>query len=372
MYAELTGSARVMSAIFKTIYQELCQTLFRQSGFTAAAEPLLRKLIPDFRAGLYRARILNITPQAGCLRLRLQVSRRFPAFVAGQHLQLFVEMNGRLLERTFSICSAEQRLSEQRELELAVQIHPQGRFTGVLPESLYPGRYVHLSRPAGDFCFARQQPACLIGAGSGVTPLFSMLSSISRLTQPLTFIYSFRGTGRQLFATEWGHLQAKFPLLRLVMWDSEVQGRLTPERLLGELHPNLQAHFYLCGPQQFTADFSGALVNAGVSKAAIRSESFGVVAPSAGETQPVELQLGQQSYQLGGHGSLLQRAEQTGLTVSYGCRRGVCMQCLCEKTSGVVRNLLTGELSDAGPGRIQLCISEAVSPVTVQSVELSA
>lgn len=361
-----------MPAIFQTIYQELCQTLFRQSGFTAAAEPFLRQLIPAHRAGLYRARILSITPQAGCLRLRLKVSRRFPAFVAGQHLQLHVELNGRLLERTFSICSAEQRLSELRELELAVQIQPQGRFTGALPGTLCPGMYVHLSRPVGDFCFERQLPAYLIAAGSGVTPLFSMLSSISRLTQPMTFIYSFRGQTRQLFATEWAALQAKFPLLRLVLWDSEKQGRLTPERLLGELQSDLQAHFYLCGPQQFTVDFSSALLNAGVAKAAIRSESFGIVVPPNGEIQPVVLQLGQQSHQLGGHGSLLQRAEQTGLTVPYGCRRGVCMQCLCEKNSGVVRNLLTGELSDAGPGRIQLCVSEAVSPVTVKSVEISA
>lgn len=361
-----------MPAIFQTIYQELCQTLFRQSGFTAAAEPFLRTLIPAHRAGLYRARILSITPQAGCLRLRLKVSRLFPAFVAGQHLQLFVELKGRLLERTFSICSAEQRLSEQRELELAVQIHAQGRFTGALSGQLRPGMYVHLSRPVGDFCFVSRQPAWLIAAGSGVTPLFSMLSSISRLTQPLTFIYSFRGQARQLFAAEWAALQAKFPLLRLVLWDSERLGRLTPERLFGELQPDRQAHFYLCGPQQFTADFSSALLNAGVARAAIRSESFGVVAPSTGETQPVVLQLGQHSHPLGGHGSLLQRAEQTGLTVPYGCRRGVCMQCLCEKTSGVVRNLLTGELSDAGPGRIQLCISVAVSPVKVQSVETRA
>lgn len=360
-----------MPTIFQTIYQELCQTLFRQPDFSAAAEPFLRKFVPGFRAGLFRARILSITPQAGCLRLRLRVGRRFPAFAAGQHLQLHIELNGQLLERTFSICSAEQRLSEQRELELAVQIHPQGRFTGVLPARLFPGMYVHLSRPAGDFYINRQQPACLIAAGSGVTPLFSMLNSISRLTQPMTFIYSFRGQARQLFAAEWQALQAKFPLLRLVLWDSKSQGRLTPELLFSQCQPDLQAQFYLCGPQAFTADFSAALLNAGVVKAAIHSESFGVVAPSAGETQPVVLQQGRQHHQLGGHGSLLQRAEQSDVIVPYGCRRGVCMQCLCEKTSGVVRNLLTGELSDAGPGRIQLCISEAVSPVTVQSVEIS-
>ena len=359
-----------MSALFQTIYQELCQTLFRHSSLTAAAEPFLRRLLPGYRAGLYRARVLSIMPQAGCLRLQLKVSRYFPAFVAGQHVQLHVEINGRLLERTFSICSAEQRLAEQRELELAIQIDPQGRFTQALPGLLRPGLYVHLSRPSGEFAFEPQQPACLIAAGSGVTPLFSMLSSITRLTRPMTFIYCFRGQARQLFAAEWAALRAKFPLLRLVLWDSLQQGRLTSEKLLTELRPNLQAMFYLCGPSQFTADISAALLHAGVRAQAIRSESFGGLAAINSASQPVSLLLGQQSYQLVGNGTLLQRAEQTGLTVPYGCRRGVCMQCLCEKKTGVVRNLLTGELSDAGPGQIQLCISEAMSPVTVKSMEV--
>jgi ferredoxin len=48
----------------------------------------------------------------------------------------------------------------------------------------------------------------------------------------------------------------------------------------------------------------------------------------------------------------------------YGCKRGVCHECKCRKTSGAVKNLLTGKVT-AGEEDIQLCISAPVSDVTL-------
>lgn len=356
-----------MSSIYRRFYTEVCQTLFRQPNIVDAAEPLIQRVFPWFRADFYAARVLQIKPQAGCLRLKLQVSRFFPLFTPGQHLQLRVSIQGVPMERTFSICSSVQQLHAQREIELAVKIQPQGRFTGALSGELTPGSYVHLGAPTGDFALSQDHAACLIAAGSGVTPLFSMLNSLSRLTVPLLFVYSYRGAAQLLFAEHWAELQAKFPLLQLVLWDSAVNGRLTPERLFAKLQPELRGKFLLCGPTEFTQDFRAACLAKGVSPTQISTESFGLLQRTAATSQPVRLTLGRQQHDLGGQGSILQRAEQSGLVLRYGCRRGVCMQCLCDKSSGVVRNLLTGELSDAGDGRIQLCISEAVSPVELSS-----
>ncbi len=356
--------------MLRSAYQEICQILFRTNGLAAAAEPFVRRLFPWFRAGFYAARIIKIKPEAGCLRLRLQVSRLFPDFIPGQHLQLRLNILGVETERTFSVCSSLQMLRQQRQLELAIQIQPGGRFTQALSALIRPGVYVHLSQPQGDFILQQDAASCLVAAGTGVTPLFSMLSSVSRLTKPMLFIYCFRGKGRQLFVQEWAGLQARFPLLKLVLWDSSQHGRLTPEALLDFLPPEMPQRYYLCGPHRFTTQFASLLKDQGVMPGQICSESFGGWVSASDTSQPVILQQGKQRHQLQGQGSLLLRAEQSGLAVPYGCRRGVCMQCLCEKSTGVVRNLLTGELSDAGPGRIQLCISEAVSPVEIRSAEL--
>lgn len=363
------------------VYTEICQTLFRQPNISSAAEPLIQRFFPWFSAAFYAGKIVDIQQQADCLRVRLRVSPRFPLFSPGQHVQIRVAINGVATERTFSICSRVQQLQEQREIELAIKIQPHGRFTSALPARLKRGNYVHLSAPAGEFCLPKDSPVCLIGAGSGITPLFSMLSSVSRLTVPMLFIYSYRGISQQLFAEQWQALKAKFPLLTLVLWDSAVQGRLTTERLLNELNPDLRGQFLLCGPHAFTQQLQSQLSAHGVTSTQIRSESYGAMLFSAAEsagatdgaaTGQVQLQLGTQLHWLAGHGSLLQLAEQSGLALRYGCRRGVCMQCLCEKSSGIVRNLLTGELSDAGPGQVQLCISAAVGVVELKSQEFSA
>ena len=58
--------------------------------------------------------------------------------------------------------------------------------------------------------------------------------------------------------------------------------------------------------------------------------------------------------------NLLEALEAAGETPQHGCRMGVCHECKCRKTSGAVRNVLTGEVSE-GEEDIQLCISVAAS-----------
>jgi ferredoxin len=62
---------------------------------------------------------------------------------------------------------------------------------------------------------------------------------------------------------------------------------------------------------------------------------------------------------------LLVAAEQAGLRPRYGCRMGICHTCSCVKRAGTVQNFLTGEISSEPGERIQLCISHAVSDLTI-------
>lgn len=352
-----------MTTFWSKAVTELQQTLLRQHSLFSYLEPLLQWCMPGFQSDKYQARVLAAWSEAGCWRLRLQLGRGYPAFRPGQHLQLFLQQQGRWQQRTFSICSDLALFLQHRQLELAIRLQSGGQFTALLPELATAGALVHVSAPQGDFVLEQGQPSCLLAAGSGVTPLFSMLSSVRRLTRPMLFIYSYRGEAQQLFASEWRSLQQRFPLLQLMLWDTQQLGRLTPAVLLEKLAPDLRGRFYLCGPVAFATAFREQLLTAGVASAQIRQECYGTTTASSQGPQPVLWQQGHQQYWLKGQGNLLQRAEQSGLQPQFGCRRGICMQCLCQKKSGQVRNLLTGEISDAGTGHIQLCISEAVSAV---------
>ena len=61
--------------------------------------------------------------------------------------------------------------------------------------------------------------------------------------------------------------------------------------------------------------------------------------------------------------SLLEQAEQAGLSPQFGCRMGICHTCTCRKTAGSVRNLVTGEVSSADDEDIQICVSVPVGDV---------
>jgi ferredoxin-NADP reductase len=61
--------------------------------------------------------------------------------------------------------------------------------------------------------------------------------------------------------------------------------------------------------------------------------------------------------------SLLEQAEAAGLSPDHGCRMGICHTCTCRKTSGAVRNLITGAVSTTGEEDVQICVSAPVGDV---------
>ena len=62
---------------------------------------------------------------------------------------------------------------------------------------------------------------------------------------------------------------------------------------------------------------------------------------------------------------LLNQAEDAGLTPENGCRMGICFSCTRRKTSGVVRNVVTGAVSSAEEEDVQICVSAPVGDVDI-------
>ena len=63
--------------------------------------------------------------------------------------------------------------------------------------------------------------------------------------------------------------------------------------------------------------------------------------------------------------NLLAQAEAAGVRAPSGCRMGICHSCRCKKLSGVVRNELTGVVSNAHDEDIQLCVTTPLSSVVL-------
>jgi len=345
----------------RPLWQQLCRILLVQPSISSFLEPLLRLWQADYRAGWYRVQWLSGQRHGQFLLLRLKPSRRWTGFLPGQHLTLMVEINGRAVSRTFSISSALQQFQQEGSITLCLQIQPGGQLTSYLAAAMATPPQCYISAATGDFVLQQQQqPLLMLAAGSGITPLFAMLSSISRLTQPLTLIYSARDADPVL-AAECIRLQEKFPLLQFIQLNSTTAGRLKPEMLLAWVPDLVKRRCYLCGPTGFSQQWQQWLQQQGVPEQAILQESFGLQLTATTEMQSLEIKTPGGVLQTLSQGNLLQSLEQAGLAPRYGCRRGICMQCLCQKQQGQVRNLLTGTLSGNGTEVIQLCITEAVT-----------
>jgi ferredoxin len=63
--------------------------------------------------------------------------------------------------------------------------------------------------------------------------------------------------------------------------------------------------------------------------------------------------------------TLLLDAENAGIRLTYGCRQGICQLCRCNKVSGMVKNIRTGQLSSDGYESIQTCINTPVTDVVL-------
>ncbi|MDR3418222.1 MAG: FAD-binding oxidoreductase [Nevskia sp.] len=336
---------------------------------TPAVDELLGAINPMWSLNDIRARVVEVILETHDTRtFVLAPNRRWPGFQAGQHVALEVEIDGVRHHRTYSLSAA----PGGRRLALTVKHQPGGRVSSWLHQRVRIGDVLKLSAPAGDFVLPEPLPSRLLmlGAGSGVTPLMSMLRTLRARNYggEIVFLHSCRQPADAIFGSELKALAAAWPALRLVMHYSQEQGRLDRTALQRLLPADLSGcHGLLCGPHGFM-DLVNAWWHERGAPGALQQESFSgpvlhAVAP-AGASSEVRCVRSERVFTAAGQ-PLLVEAESAGLRPKHGCRIGICHSCQCRKLSGTVENLLTGAVSSAPDETIQLCISAARSDLTL-------
>lgn len=372
-YQQLTSA---LTEHFWRCWRFFCQVLLVQPSMASYFEPIIRVFRPNYRAGLLAARWVQCQKIDDFLRLELRPARQWQGFIPGQHVDLTVDINGRAITRTFSIACSLQHYQQQGTIVLLMKIQADGTLTKALASSTLNSYPCYLSPAYGTFVLAPQRSSLLMAAGSGITPIYAMLSSISRLTHPITLIYLAR-SDNPLLQAELNALMVKFPLLSIHFIHTNQRARLAPTELAALVPGFMDHQIYLCGPASFSKQWQAWFLAQGIQQQRILQESFGkFVIPnevasgldtaSSAETSSLVIEVLPSGKQLLSQGTLLQSLELAGLQPRYGCRRGICMQCLCYKTQGQIRNLVTGEISDNHSSVIQLCISQAVSAVQLE------
>jgi hypothetical protein len=207
-------------------------------------------------------------------------------FEAGQHLPIELHLAGGLgkVQRSYSLSGKPQagtyRISIKRE--------PQGLVSRILHDILEVGAVIGSGRPAGDFALPDgSAPLVLAGAGIGITPLVSMLHTLSAAddARPVLFVHGVRNGDHHPFREEVLQLTKDKPNIRLHSVYSrpsakdakdglfDTQGRITGTFLSG-LVDRPDARYLLCGPAAFLADVTENLQRLGVPEDRISFETF--------------------------------------------------------------------------------------------------
>ena len=126
--------------------------------------------------------------------------------------------------------------------------------------------------------------------------------------------------------------------------------------------------FAACGPPSLIGGVRSIWARTDDGAGRVLAETF---APPAltltgdGATGTLRLLRSERSAAIGS-GTLLEQVESAGLSPAFGCRMGICHTCTCRKAAGVVRNVLTGEVSAEEGEDIQLCVSVPAGNVALE------
>jgi ferredoxin-NADP reductase len=115
---------------------------------------------------------------ADSVTLTLRPTRQWRGFEAGQYVQVAVDIDGVRRTRCYSPSSSQHRADGR--IELTVKAHADGTVSRWLCGNARPGLVVGLSQADGSFRLPARRPErlLLISAGSGITPVLSMLRTV--------------------------------------------------------------------------------------------------------------------------------------------------------------------------------------------------
>jgi glycine betaine catabolism B len=179
-------------------------------------------------------------------------------FEAGQFLTLLLEIDGRPVNRCYTISSPPTR---PHRVAITVKRVHDGPVSGWLHDTVVPGTKIAALAPLGAFTLARHpaEKYLLLSAGSGITPLMSMARTLYDLGSDVdvVFVHSARTPADIVFRHELAAIESVMPNFRVVHvcendYPSErwggMRGRLSPDMvrtLVPDLHERVT---FNCGP----------------------------------------------------------------------------------------------------------------------------
>jgi glycine betaine catabolism B len=326
---------------------------------------------------LLLAHIEQQTHDTKTLRFLLPEGTSFRAR-PGQFLTFHWFIKGKRITRAYTISSSP---SHAKYVEITPKRVENGCVSNYLHDEAKLGLTVEATGPHGKFFFDEtvHRSIVLIAAGSGVTPMISILRYIDSLRLPthVTLLYCVRSRNDIIFGAELERLQTSVPGFHYSVTLSQPddnwtgnKGRLTQEYVFGHVNDLDRPIYFLCGPRGFMENARHILTCLGVDKERITEESFGEtqrMSPTLVKAETIEFVRSHKICASSPDVTLLEVAEANGVQIPFGCRQGQCGTCATQVLFGSVdMETDTGLSADQKKdGFVLCCVSRAKGTVIV-------
>jgi ring-1,2-phenylacetyl-CoA epoxidase subunit PaaE len=297
-------------------------------------------------------------------------------FISGQYITLQQEINQEIVRRAYSICST----PESGEIRVAIKKVEKGVFSSYVVSDLKVGDSIKIAAPEGRFLLKPKANKNYIGfaAGSGITPILSMLKSTLETdkTAIFTLIYGNKTVPDTMFFEELNNLKDNY-LERFKLHYIYSRAQVI-NSLRGRIDSNVTNYFvknmyketsfdaaFLCGPEGMISDVSAALEKNKIAKENIHFELFTasvdidkVAQVKEGTTEiTVILDDEETTFTMLQTDDILAANLRNNIDAPYSCQGGVCSSCLAKVTEGkaiMVKNSILTD-SEIEEGLILTC-----------------
>ena len=291
------------------------------------------------------------------------------AYKQGQYLTLKFNLNGEEVRRAYSMSSSPM----EDGIAVTVKRVKGGLVSNHIGDKVQAGTQIEVMRPEGRF-YTKLSPEqkktyYLFGAGSGITPLMSILKTVLE-EEPKSTVYLFYGNRKEdgiIFQSDLGILQKRYagqlvvehilsqPKKEKGGWFSK--GKTTWTGKVGRLgasnvkefikeHParSKDSEYFICGPGDMITSVERTLKNMDLPAANIHAEHFtsnvadeDKVKGAAGSLVTAHLNGETVQVNVPSDKTILDVLIKEGYDPPYSCTSGACSTCLAKTLKGSVK-----------------------------------
>ena len=272
------------------------------------------------------AGIRQLTPRIREFQFRTVDGAVAPSYGPGAHIELHTgNADTGLIIRHYSLIGGTADRDDPRNgYRIAVQREDRAAGSAYIHANFEVGMRLQVSAPINNFPLDRRdEHSLLVAGGIGITPIFSMVRSLTHRNRSFTVVYAGREPESMAYHDDL--LRLAGPRVRFHYSGTDDASKLDLEALLAAQPAGTTA--YVCGPGSMVAATRAASAAVGWSADRVRCELFGTGKTGDEVAFDVELRRSGRVIRVDKDVSILDALTAARVDVLWACRRGECGLC---------------------------------------------